>query len=1142
MPDNSGNKDELDLDFSAVTDFFKKRKNNDRPKGAEIHAESNHEPKPHHVESNASNEDEFNFDFKKIKSWFSKSGNNENKDEDMSINWRKGWNIIKNNPAITVFILLLILQFLPANMFFCPSACPWGGINARMSAQNLPAVDNWAQSTVDNYYKNQIQQQVSQEYPHLPDDKKTSLIDEQFAKFKTEHKDEYSQQVTAAGNEIKSQWQYKANGNSYTYMPDIDSYFWLRYARNLAETSHFYDEINPENNEPWDNHMLAPLGMRAQDNNKHPYVLALIYEVMHFFNGSITLMQAAGYFPIIAMLLAFFAAFMAGKRLSGILGGAFAAAILMLLPVITGKTLFGHTDTDAYNILFPMFITWFFIEAIYAKSIKKQIIWAVATAVTIPIFGLFWPGWWYLMYFVLGASAVYGVWRLKESGALTSFEKIKEIDFKKITTWFIIPSIIIITCLGFATIIINPTAAISAIKSPFEFMSIKIASHPSLWPNVYTTVAELNPGSVSAAIDSVGGSLLFWLGIGGIFLIALHNKRKQYKSTAIFIAGWIIAYFAGTIVGNIMKLDGGSVWILRMILIGIFGAYLIWNQKNEHASNVAAAAMLAVWFLATAYATTKGIRFALLLAPGFALTFGAFMGIGYERLKEWLEESMNIKAWMTLCLVILFGVVLLTYPSNLAASTISQAGNDIPMVNDAWYNALLAINETSQPNAIITSWWDFGHQFKYIADRPVTFDGASQDRPIAHWVGKLLLTDNEDEAVGILRMLACGSQTGLESLGAKYENDTPKSVEIINKIILMSKDDAASYLKTQGLTGEQALNVTSRTHCDPPEEYVIASDDMIGKAGVWSHFGSWSFMKADIWQNYKDIPQSSAVPELVQKYGLSEEEAKNLFEGAKSITDDTEANKWIAAWPSYLSGLSGCNEQDSQIVCSNGVIINGDSVTIKTQQGDITPLRYAYIDENNEFRVKTFEGGQDIGVVLIPQPDGGLGSIIANAPLESSMFTRLFFMDGHGLKHFTKITTQKQITGGMIYVWKVDWEGHESNSMEQLKTHLVVENNAKTEVNYIGWTDDNSVFDSSIHDWQSNNITKDSEFDDYNTSPLNVQIGQGQLLPAFEREISGMKAGDEKIIKIPANEAYNQPGHPLYNQDLNFKVNIVSVQ
>jgi peptidylprolyl isomerase len=58
-------------------------------------------------------------------------------------------------------------------------------------------------------------------------------------------------------------------------------------------------------------------------------------------------------------------------------------------------------------------------------------------------------------------------------------------------------------------------------------------------------------------------------------------------------------------------------------------------------------------------------------------------------------------------------------------------------------------------------------------------------------------------------------------------------------------------------------------------------------------------------------------------------------------------------------------------------------------------------------------------------------------------------------------------------------------------------------VHYTGRLDDGRVFDSSI-----------------GGEPLQFVIGGGALLPAFEKALVGMRAGEAKTITIPAEEAY----------------------
>jgi peptidylprolyl isomerase len=59
------------------------------------------------------------------------------------------------------------------------------------------------------------------------------------------------------------------------------------------------------------------------------------------------------------------------------------------------------------------------------------------------------------------------------------------------------------------------------------------------------------------------------------------------------------------------------------------------------------------------------------------------------------------------------------------------------------------------------------------------------------------------------------------------------------------------------------------------------------------------------------------------------------------------------------------------------------------------------------------------------------------------------------------------------------------------------------QVHYTGSLGDGTVFDSSA-----------------NRSPLEFTVGQGQVIPGFERAVDGMEAGDQKTVVIPADQAY----------------------
>ena len=62
-------------------------------------------------------------------------------------------------------------------------------------------------------------------------------------------------------------------------------------------------------------------------------------------------------------------------------------------------------------------------------------------------------------------------------------------------------------------------------------------------------------------------------------------------------------------------------------------------------------------------------------------------------------------------------------------------------------------------------------------------------------------------------------------------------------------------------------------------------------------------------------------------------------------------------------------------------------------------------------------------------------------------------------------------------------------------------------VHYTGKLEDGTVFDSSV-----------------GRDPLQFTIGEGQLIPGFEKGVVGMNPGETKTVEIPADEAYG-PHH-----------------
>ncbi|MBD3313756.1 hypothetical protein GF345_04910 [Candidatus Woesearchaeota archaeon] len=910
--------DELAIDFSKVLNIFKRPSGSGSKSGKVSHEKASENPK-------IGSEDEFSLDIKGI------------------------WNFLYRYR----FVLLILIPIIFSTML-------------RAQTLYLPQTDEWAENSVQSYLRSQISQQVRQQYPNLPPENLDAITNEEVVKYIESNQDSYKAQVEQVSNDFKSHFQDDAG---QTYLLAIDPYQWYRYGMDIDDHGYMGD-IRKEG-QVYDMHMLAPQGKKI-NQELHPYVGAYLHNILGPLTG-INLMGMFFMLPIILIGLAMIPAFYVGKRLGGPVAGFFSAMIIAMHPAILTRTVGGFSDTDSYTVLFPLLIFWFMILAVDTEDIKKKVGFSAAAGLMVGLFAFAWYGWWYMFDFAVGALIVYLAYHvimeyfIKKKKLLSSIPKDPKVrNYALVLIVFIIISGIFVTIFASWNSFQN-----AVITEPISIITLKEAAKITLWPNVYTTVAEMNTASIGNIISTMGGKFYFLIGALGALLI-LYNSWKDDKR---------IAYFA----------------------------------------------LIFLWFAGSFYASTKGIRFTLLMVPPYAIGFAMAAAFVYEHGSRWVSKEMNIGKPIVKTIIIIALIMLLVPSYNAAKAT---AHSEVPSMNDAWHTTLTNIKESSEDDAIINSWWDFGHWFKAIADRAVTFDGASQNSPQAHWIGRTLLTSNEGEAIGILRMLDCGGNKAFDLLNDEKDN-AQKSVDVIYEIIMLDKQEAIQVL-SEHVSKEKAEEILIYTHCDPPENYFITSEDMVGKAGVWAHFGSWSFDKAKIWRDYRKRSKDKAVQGMIEEFGYSDERAESIYDEIRSLRNEQEANNWISPWPGYISTVTCSRYSNTTIHCGFNVQGQQLPVTINTSKEDafiqaddkrLYPETFSYINSQEEFVIREYENNTIPYSVALAVKSDSITGIMMSPELAGSMFTRLFYFDGVGLDHFDFFDYQRDVTGLEIYTWKVDWNG-----------------------------------------------------------------------------------------------------------------------
>ncbi|RME32114.1 hypothetical protein D6789_00550 [Candidatus Woesearchaeota archaeon] len=1013
--------------------------------------------------------------------------------------------LARHQRALNISILILLL-LIPLALAFTFRAYP----------STLPITRQWAENSVEQQIKQNLQRDVERQFPNLQDRDKKREVEQLYEAFIANENNR--RQIASNVDKLEREWRSRLQDDTgQTYLLAIDPYQFLRYMENIVEHGHPGEVLR--DGEPYDTKMLAPLGKPAAWYF-HTWFMAKIHALRLFFNKDATPMSTFFWLPVIFSLLAVIPAFFIGLKKGGSLGAFVAAMLVAVHAGFIGRTSAGFSDTDSFIVLFPLLTAWFFLEAFETPvyNWKRRGIFLLLAGATFGLFSFTWGNWWFffdLYLIMLFAYIGYAFVRsLVKQQSVARFFMTDEFRWWLVMLigFIILTGVFVIPVKGFSAFAHAPLYPLGTTEN------IKAAvNKATVWPNVLTTVAELNEPSISQIVKSIGGRFLFFLALMGMLFSLVSQKRLNKYDWGLLSLGFLVFNY-------LVSSFGARFSIMKFLFVMALpvGIGMLLLLRDERDIDVRYALFLIVWISASVFTMTKGVRFVLLLLPPFAIAAGIGAGTVFRLVQEWVFskdewlQSLLIPVLALLALLFFFATkfgfvsallfilgislglwalwryvfsdkefrryavlpllfLLLSLPLVMSFSPIipapkddsrfyaslfafQQAGhkapveqgremglNEVPSMTDAWWKSLRKIRDSSQPDAIINSWWDFGHWFKYVADRAVTFDGASQNTPMAHWIGRVLLTDDEREALGILRMLDCGSRLGVDTLSGFLDDDLYRAVMLTKEIILLDPAAARQRLLDEGLTESEADTVLPLTHCTPPEDYFITSGDMVGKATVWGHFGGWDFRKADAYSRFRSLPSEQAIPAMTQRYGITEETAREWY---RTMTTQSQKaiNTWVSPWPGYPSNWRSCQREGDILSCRLNIRMSSQGARTTVMQGlvanlsapnesflvagvfennqlvgqaELSPAAFYFIGENASTRVDPTRPDTIPSSFVVDVPNNRV--LITDQANAMSMFTRLFFMGGWGTTAFELFSDERTFTGIRILVWKVDW-------------------------------------------------------------------------------------------------------------------------
>ncbi|MCE7697960.1 MAG: dolichyl-diphosphooligosaccharide--protein glycosyltransferase subunit STT3, partial [Methanobacterium paludis] len=541
----------------------------------------------------------------------------------------------------------------------------------------------------------------------------------------------------------------------------------------------------------WDWHSYAPSGVHMDYPPLIVYLTAFVYKFLNLFTN-VPLMVTCFWLPAFIAPIGGVVAYLFVRRFTNEYGAVAAGILIVTAPFYFMRTVPSWFDTDMFNIVFPLLIVWFFLEALQSKNIKIKSFFALLSAFSMFLFAMAWNGWQYLFYTIVLFCVFYGVFIKIKGNNIKNFSAVAGI-------FFAVSLLLIYIFTGFFNVlnfILGPKELLGIFSSTGEWTP---------WPDVYSLISELQPPSLGALISGVGPAL-FGLGIFGILALAVVLSNKKWHETYLDKLNW--------------------------------STYLF----------------IVLWTITGFFALIKGIRFILMVIPPLAVITGISVGVCASVLKN--PKSKNFKHLLMISILILISLpsVMVIYDnfSSLNPRMNDDMWNAGVWIHNNTQNDTVVISSWIYGHfftAISDRPTSFDGRLAYIETMPVrnydsayAFGDRSPSTSREYWMDKAYTTDNETLALGIFRMIATSGDEGYLTLDT-YTQNTTKTVEILNNILGVDKETAKEILiKDYNLNPEQADNILKYTHPDNPRPFVLVTYDSMINDGYWTlYFGSWDF-------------------------------------------------------------------------------------------------------------------------------------------------------------------------------------------------------------------------------------------------------------------------------------------------------------
>ena len=914
----------------------------------------------------------------------------------------------------------------------------------RTQPLSVPVTDDWA----DQLVRRQIGVRIAQENQKRGRPSSFAQVEREVQAWIDGNAARFDAERAAVSEGLKSRLRYVGpDGQARVLLGDIDSYQWLRAARNYLHHGTTCDAV--VDGECRDTFADAPVGAHMIYNRSlHIAAIVGLHELITYFRPGYPLPASSFWVPVIIGVLGALPAFGIGWRLGGNVAGLWAALLVSLDSSLLARSI--GSDNDVWNVVLPLFMFWAMIEALAASDWRRRVGYTVLAAGFTGLHAATWSGWPF-GYVILLAGLI----------AMLAFQALRVMPRRQRGG---APSANPLCATATVLVVFYVAAGVFTtlagsrggyLDLPLRLVGVRLGGSAlaptadvGLWPSALATVAELVSPGLAKMAESKGGPLSFLGALVGLLSLLLPaawwRRRPRWRDAygAVLVGGTVL-YVAVLFVGEVSR---AAVLCLAAAPLAVASMLRLFDPEADDVPP--AAFLIALWFLGAMYAGYGVVRFLLLLGPPFGLALAG--GIGR------LQQAVALRGrrpQVARAIVLTLALPLLLPPLWNGYGT---ARAYVPKMNDAWWSVLNKIRDQSAPDAIVDTMWDYGYWVKYVAERRVSCDGGTLSTHVHHWLGRALVTPSERESIGMLRMLNCGSDATPQPEGRQGAygkivaklGDPIAAVALVTQLAGLDESSARAALAARGFTAEEQADVLRSTHCRPPESFLLLTTEQLTTATTWMQFGRWDFRRAYIAEAARSQPQAELLPQLVARFGYSRERAAALYDQARGLRSQREREDFAASRTWYLTPQwIACHDQsDGKMLCplgmrdrQTGALLDSfvydpeapEQSRLRVRRSQAGVLAAQATDETPAALLLADAAGER-GVTLGPTTLAQFGALVdipnrrvlVGSPfLLRSTFVQLMYLDGRYAHRYEKFDERIAYNGERVEVWRVKWDG-----------------------------------------------------------------------------------------------------------------------